>query len=410
MGNLLSCVYTSWFLNHGGELKVAYVDVNVRYLNRTRDELLNALRLAAEVTCVGPGFSSGDPVSQLQALISGPQQVDVVVTTPHVALANGFADRSSAHIAANYRRSFAYSFDDRLFGSLVALRSLLVAATLPRALFLLEADYYNFGTFEIDSFTSVADAIFGFGPECWAPKARMKHLAEESFASHANDNWADYLSEHGNTVFSFHHLVGDGEFCDIPLSKRKHSWSVLGAGYTARREAIAHLRSHQVTPVVTSPKRKIIGGLKRVGLLQGESNWSLDLVQRDFFRKLCQSRYSYTCGSGLDMPIRKFFEIPAAGAVLVCRPFRGAQDLGFVSGKNYMEAEPQDLREVHRYLENNPDEAQQIASAGRELVRRLHSVSARSEQLHLSLAALMGHKGVGRWKHGQFEIEETHAF
>ena len=386
-------------------MKIAYVDANVRYLNSTRDELIEALNRSHEVECIGPGFSNGDSVQHLQDVLSDPTAVDVVVTTPHVALATAFIDWRAEEIAALYRRSFAYEFDESQFGCLVSMNSLLAAATVPTVLLLLEADYYNFGPFEIDAFKMVSDSIFGFGPECWSAKSDLPHLAEEAFAEKVTDFWSDYLSESGDSVFSLHHLVGDDEFCYTPLSERKHSWSVMGAGYASRQAAIACLRERGIKPVATSAKRKIIGGLKRIGALRGESNWSLDLVQGDFHRKLCGARYSYTCGSGLDMPIRKFFEIPAAGSVLVCRPFRGAQHLGFVAGEHYVESEPQDLWDVHCHLEANPDEAQRIAHAGQALVKRLHSVEARAEQLRQSLEAVIRGSGVGRWCDGRFQIK-----
>ena len=386
-------------------MKVAYVDVNVRYLNRTRGELIGALHRSCDLKCIGPGFSNGDPIQHLRDVLSDPTAVDVIVTTPHIVFATALADRSVAEIAALYRRSFAYTFDESQLGCLADMNKLLAAAEVPTVLLLLEADYYNFGPFEIDAFKMVADSIFGFGPECWSVKSAMPHLAKETFAEKATDFWSDYLSENGDSVFSLHHLVGDDEFCYMPLSERKHSWSVMGAGYASRQAALACLRERGIKPVATSAKRKIIGGLKRIGALRGESNWSLDLVQGDFHRKLCGARYSYTCGSGLDMPIRKFFEIPAAGSVLVCRPFRGAQHLGFVPGEHYVESEPQDLWDVHCYLEANPDEAQRIAHAGQALVKRLHSVGARAEQLRQSLEAVIRGNGVGRWCDGRFQIK-----
>lgn len=373
-------------------------------MNRTRDELIKALSLCSDLEFIGPGFSNGDPELHLLQVLSTRDAVDVIVTTPHVALAAALANRSLAEVRALYRRSFAYDFDDSLFGSLAGINALLANTTMPIVLLLLEADYYNFGPFEINSFTSIADAVFGFGPECWSPKSEMRHLHEEAFASKATDFWSDFLAEHGGSVSSIHHLVGDDEFCYTPLSARKQTWSVMGASYASRQAAIACLRARGIRPLMTSTKRKIIGGLKRIGALRGESNWSLSLIQRDFHRRLCASRYSYTCGSGLDMPIRKFFEIPAAGSVLVCRPFRGAKDLGFVAGEHYIDSEPQDLWDVHRYLEANPDNAQKIATTGQSLVKRLHSVAARSEQLRQSLEAVISKSGVGRWRDGRFTI------
>lgn len=202
----------------------------------------------------------------------------------------------------------------------------------------------------------------------------------------------------------FNILVGDDEFCMTPLNQCKFLWSVLGEDYASRKAAIKNLRSCGLDPVTSGFKRKAIAGLRRVGLLRGESNRSLNLMQDDFYQKLCSSKYSYTCESGLEIPIRKFFEIPAAGAVLVCRPFRGMNHLGFIAGENYIECEPNDLLEAHLFLENNTEIAEEITKSGQELIRRLHSAHARATPFKICLNALVKFGGVGRWDRGNFHV------
>jgi len=385
-------------------MKIAYIDLNIRYLNRTRNELINALKLSADIEFIGPGFSSQDPVERLRELINSPSMVDAIVLTPHIALSGAFQNHNYSQIGRLYRQSFVYSFDDTEFTSMNEIRSLLLDCPIPKILLLLEADYYNFGPFEINAFNEISDAILGFGPENWSFKSHMKYLAQESFGDKATDSWATFLSNHGEKVSSFHHLVGDDEFCMTPLSQRKFSWSVLGANYAARKLAIKNLESYGIDPVVLGLKRRALAGLRHVGLLRGESNWALNFVQEDFYKKLCSSKYSYTCGSGVEIPVRKFFEIPAAGAVLVCRPFRGMNHLGFVADESFIECEPDDLWDVHLYLEKNPEIAQKIAKSGQELIGRLHSVSARASQFKECLNALVNGGGVGRWNRGNFHV------
>lgn len=386
-------------------MRIAYVDVNVRYLNRTRDDLIVALARCGDLTCIGPGFSPGDEVVRLKNLLLDHSKVDVIVTSPHIALASGLDKTAARDIADLYRKTFAFDFPDADFQQLSRLNTVIAKAIVPCAVLLLEADYYNFGQNEISCFESTADRIFGFGPENWCHKAEMSHLIDESFSDRATDYWADFLETNDDRVSSLHHLVGDDEFCSLPLALRSNSWSVMGVGYRAREVAKTILRVNGISPIETGHIRKILAGMRRLRLLRGESAWSLNLVQRDFRKKLWSSRYSYTCGSGLDMPIRKFFEIPAAGAVLVCRSFRGARELGFRSGENFIECEPADILDVHQFLEANPEKAQAIANAGRELVMQKHSVAARGEQLRLALDALICGKGVGRWIDGQYCIQ-----
>jgi hypothetical protein len=107
------------------------------------------------------------------------------------------------------------------------------------------------------------------------------------------------------------------------------------------------------------------------------------------------------------MPIRKFFEIPAGGTVLVCRPFTGFADAGFVDGVNAIVCEPQDVMDVHRTLAADPERAQRIADAGRRLVAQYHSTAARSEQFRRLFQTIAAGRFVGAsWRAGKFMVAE----
>ena len=144
-----------------------------------------------------------------------------------------------------------------------------------------------------------------------------------------------------------------------------------------------------------------------MGLLRRESGPAIEFLNRDFRQRLAMSRYAYTCGSGLDMPIRKFFEIPAGGTVLACRPFTGFADAGFVDGVNAVVCEPQDIMDVHRTLVADPARAQRIADSGRRLVAQYHSTAARAEQLRrlFEMVAAGRFAGAG-WSGGKFIVAE----
>ncbi|HEY3044882.1 MAG TPA: glycosyltransferase [Vicinamibacterales bacterium] len=376
--------------------RIAYVDVNVRYLNRSREKCIEALEQTGEVIKIGPGFSAPHESCRVleQLLQSG--AIDVLVTTPHIALASSFEGVGTAEIAALYRKSFGYTFDDSEFSQLAVLNRQLQQTRIPRLVFLLEADYYNFTADRIAAFCSVGDVLLGFGPESWGRKVDMRHLAAESFAPLVNDCWVEFLETNGHRVASFHHPIGDDEFCSIPLAERPKAWSVLGVRYEARRVAISTLRRHGVSPVVSGPLRRAFSLLRRLRLARGETAASINRVQQEFRNKLVRSRYSFACGSGIEMPVRKFFEIPAAGSVLVCRTFRAAGALGFKNGENYIECEPQDIMDVHRFLERNPEKAQEIADAGRRLIAERHSVAARAAQLRTIYASVLADHP--RWK------------
>ena len=384
--------------------RIVYVDVNVRYINQTREKFLEALSGCGEITMIGPGFSSGDSAVELQNLLSKPGAVDVVVTTSLIANGGRYKDMTSSAIASSYRKLFAYNFHESHFSELPHLNKVLTQSKKPCILITLQVDNYFIRQQNIVDFNSIADMIIGIGPECRVYKAALPNLPYELFVENATDCWADYLSKHADKISSMYHLVGDDEFCQTPLAQRKTKWSVLGVPYYARKVAIDRLKAAELSPLTTNTIRRLLAGFKKLKILSGEPNWYLDITQKRFQKALQSSCYSYTCGSGLETPIRKFFEIPAAGAVLVCRPFRGAEKCGFKDGKNFIACEPEDVVEVHHWLEANPEQAQQIATAGQMMVKKLHSVSARQEQIHQCLQATINKSGVGRWNDGCFNI------
>jgi hypothetical protein len=384
-----------------GRPRIAYIDVNVRYHNRTREKCIEALDQAGELIKIGPGFS---PPRALETLLERGPLPDVIVTTPHVALASAFDGLAAAGVASRYRRAFTYTFEDAEFSQLVDLNRQLRRLRIPRLLILLEADYYNFSSESITEFCDVADVILGFAGDTWGRKRDMRHLSDEEFAARATDSWAEFLESHSSMVASFHHIIGDDEFCSVPLTQRRHAWSVLGVQYPARKRAASTLRQHGVSPVVSSPVRKAFSLLQRLRIVP-ETDLGIDLIQREFRNRLRGSRYSYTCGSGLEMPVRKLFEIPAAGTVLVCRPFKGAAALGFRHADNCLQCEPEEIMDAHRFLEQDPVRAQSIADAGRRLIADKHSVGARAAQLRMVIAGVLGGRTAGaRWVDGEYVL------
>ena len=99
-------------------------------------------------------------------------------------------------------------------------------------------------------------------------------------------------------------------------------------------------------------------------------------MQHGFRRLLSTSLVAYTDGSRIRFPVRKYFEIPAAGALLSADPFYGDRELGFEAGVNYISCQPSELAEIVKYAQANLDWASSIASAAQHVVKRCHSRTA----------------------------------
>jgi hypothetical protein len=366
--------------------RLLYVDVNASFINPTRNLLPLAMMQAAEVCFFGPGHVSSECLAKgLPAFIDQYGPFDVVASNTLVL----FADRvDPARYASTLRSAYAYdgSPEDLLYLPIIARH--FAASPLPRLVILLENDFYNWTAKERDKVDSAGDVFIGYGVEFSPLMAAMPHKKNEKFAAITTDIWAEFCRREKHRVASMPHFVCDAEYDLTPLALRRFDWSVMGVQYHARGVARDHLVANGLDPITDSKLRKFVSLLKKTRLMRGEKRRVQKALNADFAQRIASTRFSFTCGSGLKMPIRKFFEIPAAGALLVCRPFEGFSAAGFIDGVNCVIAEPDQLFEVHQAMSADLETAQRIARAGQQWVMDRHSLNARSADLADILKAI----------------------
>lgn len=373
--------------------RLLYIDANVSFINPTRNLLPVAIMSAADVTFFGPGHVSSDILARgLPAFIDAHGPFDLAVSNTLVL----FSDmKDPAAYAETVRRAYAYegALDDLHY--LPVLAKQFAELTLPRLAVLLENDFYNWTARERDLVASRADYFIGFGEELSPLIVDMPYVRMERFANSATDIWANFAKHNRSRIASLPHFVSDSEFAIAPLSARPHDWSIMGVQYHARGVARDALRAISIEPVMDTRMRRVLNLARRLRLLRGEKRIAQRFLNQNFGDRIASTRFSYTCGSGLMMPIRKFFEIPAAGAVLVCRPFYGFSALGFEDGVNCVVSEPERIGDVHHRLTYDQDFAQRMASAGQKLVFERHSLAARARDLADIFKALSAQKFFG---------------
>jgi hypothetical protein len=384
-------------------LKILYLDINASFLNPTRSLILPALMEVGEVHAFGPGFVSSETLARgLDAYIETEGPFDVAITNTHILFADAYAAPISP---APFLRSYSFAFPPSDILELPNIASTFDRLSIPRIGIFLESDYYNWRTPEIDKVESRVDCAIAFGPE-FTPEWHLNpELRHEAFGKSVTDAWPSYVRRRPDRIASLFHFVADTEFSFDRLKHRPHGWSVLGINYSARRVARDTLKRAGICVGGESPVRRGIGLAKKLKLLRGENRRIMNFLNIDFYARLASSRYSYTCGSALRMPIRKFVEIPAAGAVLVCQPFEGFSAAGFRDRENAICCEPSDILDAHRWLEADAERAQKIADAGRRLVWDRHSLPARSPQLKKIVATVAARRFAGAgWSNGEFAV------
>lgn len=386
--------------------RILYVDINASFLNPTRGLILPALARASETHCFGPGYVDSETLKRgLSVFIKVNGAFDLIIANTHSLFAGIYYQSISPHV---FERSYVLSFppeDVAMLPAIGAELERISSLAIPRVAILLESDYYNWQPREIDALERRADYVIGFGPEFWRHKADLADLNKETFAANATDAWADWVHAHADRVASMFHFVADDEFRMERLAHRARAWALPGIQYHARRTARATLVRNGIRPLGESPLRRGMGLAKKLRLMRREPRWLQRYLNLDHQDRLASCRYAYTCGSGLDTPIRKFVEIPAAGTVLVCKPFSGFAAAGFRDGENAIVCPPDKIMDAHRMLEADPARAQKIADAGRRLVFEQHSLAARARQFADTLSAMAdGSFAGGRWVDGRYTV------
>lgn len=201
---------------------------------------------------------------------------------------------------------------------------------------------------------------------------------------------------------------------EIHTGKRVHFWdtSVIGDGYLTRKIAkknITAAKGISLAPynIANRVKKKSISLLFKSKLAGADKissiNYSTSHWIQDFFLK--RSRMSFTCGSGYMYFVRKFFEIPASGSVLLGYTPDFATDYGFKHEHNYFFTIPENVVESIRHIKKNPLLEKEIKKNAWKLISDLHSTEKRAEQFIAAITAFAKEP----YKEAKF-VEGTYTF
>jgi hypothetical protein len=397
-------------------VRVLYVDANVWHINQTANLLPVLFRECFSSSLFyGPGFVDD---SQLEGGIlhyaerHGP--FDVVVLGPATPFL-GDDDNLDRNALAFLNRYSCHRLADRcLLNFFFDVRSNF--DKLPSAIRLISVlnfDYYAVTQRQVDSLLQKSIGILGPNDQFVSPLSALpgyarheKHYVRKSRL--LTDAWRNFLLEYPERVVTATHFVGPHEYSFHPLSGRPYQVAVPGVEYFLRKDAT---RQFARTRLIRAPKNyyHFYRFANRLGLPSYSHPLALRLYNVFFQRTLSDTRFVYTARGAFGIPIRKFFEIPAAGALLFCEPCIGYEDLGFEAGRHYIYAEPSNLPAVvSEWLPSA--RAQDVAAAGQQLVIAKHSLAARGAQIERCIRAMVtgGYRG-SRWVRGEFCIDVVPA-
>lgn len=367
---------------------------------------------AGDITRFGPGFVSALVLRKgIKRFIESFGPFDVLFMGPNVPITQ---DTSQLHSSVAYHSRYsAWSGDSKTnLNFLKDLFKELSSIQIPvKVVSLLNLDYYGVTSRQIDNLMQLNLHIL-------APDSGFVHrweniptnlLREKHFLRkrlNLSDSWLDFLSSNSDRVISGLHFIAEDEFVFRELAGRENLVSVPGAEYVMRRHALKLLRNRGVRT-----RSKIVFNAYRLMnklRIPVYSNYILQKMFNVSYRgSLGDTKFIYAARGVFGIPVRKFLEIPASGALLVCAPPIGFDNMGFINGWNYIECDPESLPDVIVALESDIENAQSIARRAQKLVFEEHSVQARGRQLRRCLELILtGRYRSSSWRSGQFVVEQ----
>lgn len=395
-------------------MRVLYVDANAWHINPTANLLPVLVRERfPDARFYGPGFvDDADLAGGLRAFADRHGPFDVALLGPATPFLGEGADADGGAVAFLRRYASHRLADQSLLAFFADARAAFGKLPVPvRLISVLNFDYYATTQKQVDLLLEQSICVLGPNDQFVLAlddlpdfASREKHYVRK--ADRFTDVWRNFLQEHPARVVTATHFVGPQEYCFEPLSARPYEVAVPGVEYLLRKDAVRRLAGSRLRSA-SKAYFHLYRLANRLGLPAYSHPVALRLYNLFFQRTLADTRCVYTARGGFGIPIRKFFEIPAAGGLLICSPCNGYADLGYEAGRHYVQAEPETLLDALSEWLPNP-RAQEVASAGQQLTIARHSMTARGDQVERCLRAMLAgtYRGA-RWQRGEFVVEEV---
>lgn len=377
-------------------MKILYIDIFAESINPTAALTPLLFRTVTPNTIFyGPGLVSRTILENgLRRFIDRAGPFDVAVFGPNIPILSD--DENAAVAATEYLSRFAALAPDPML-ILTFLNDVLHEATdIPirtKILSTLNFDYYACSNAQIERIHAGSFHIVGPNRQAVCKLAELPNYAREERhfrrkSKRLCDAYAEFVSQYPERIVTAFHFVAETEFTFRHSEARRYKINIPGVEYVLRRRARKAIANSEF---MLAPKRvfNLYRLLGKLGVEPFARYVPLNLYHAAFREGLIDSQLVYTARGGFGIPIRKFFEIPAAGALMICTPPHGFGALGFHDGEHYIEADPEALPNVVTALSHDAERVSRIAQQGQALVFDQHSLAARAHQIRSCLEALV---------------------
>lgn len=366
-------------------MNALYIDFNIRYVNPTRNLLVELNKsIFDKVSIYGPGYTNEEDLkSGILNFIKKKGPFDYIVTNESVFFSSNGQVWDKESLKDLYK-SHSISFPKSNFSKeiIIDITNFLLECDKKLIIYMLQTDFYNIRIKQIELLKKINNPILiTFGEDLISKTSELQYLSKEKFYKQANDNWYDFIRENSEKIISIPHFLRESEFSWHTLENRSNNVTIPGVDYWFRKEIklISKKKSIYKYNNFLYPLSNL---LLRFNISFLSSDMGINLINNSLRHIISNSKFSFTCGSALKWPLRKFFEIPALGTVLLCYPFKSARNHGFIDGDTCICIDsPEDFNYKIKHLLGDKKTQNKIANNGREMVYSRHLISNRSKKI-----------------------------
>lgn len=386
-------------------MKILFVGFNAKYINPTNQLIPRMLKLFADVALYGPGFVSDEELSGgLRAFVETRGPFDFIATTTQLAV-----DSNPEQTEDFYRKYSLLQWGRASIRTFMEdARHYMCESKIPKVSFVLDLDPYGTRADLLDQLDLFSDYIVAWGKGFSKDVSELPYLKLETAYKHTDrvlGLWHKFFEDRVQKCINIGHFVGVHEFDFSSTAVRPYDVSVAGQLYYSRERTLDLLKQTKALRVGATGYRFIFSLLTKLGW-SPYSRFIPHTIYRALFKQLLsKSKISMTDGAAYDAMIRKFVEIPAAGALLLARPCVGFESLGFRNGESAVLLDENDPAAQVLALLRDPVRLQAIAARGQEVVWKNHSIHARAQQMEKSLNRILEGGFLGSiWRDGEFVL------
>jgi len=398
--------------NNDKQLKILFLDLNIHYIAPTRNLVPSMLKNKFDVTIYGPGYTYEKILKDgLDEFYSKSGPFDFILASEHIIFyKNDLKDNKGKSLFDIFSSNYVVRFQNTsLLNFFNDAFEFLKSTRVKKIITMFETDYIYLNHDRLKILDDLDCYMIAEGSDLIRPFKNSPNRKHEKYSHEIKDDWAYFAKKNIRKIISIPHFVSESEFFYGNIQNRKKIINVPGVNYNNRKRALKILKKAKIN--LASKSHMILYSLfTKLGFKPFSNPYLLKFYNNIFYESIINSKYCFSCGSTCEVTLRKFFEIPALGSLLILEPFNSEgkqmlESLGYLEDQNFISCSADNLLDKINELEKNKEYAAEIAHNGQQLVIKNHSSIARSEQIYKSLDAISKDKFKGTfWDNGEFKL------